>query len=38
MGKASARQAGLKAATIPRRFLIRDGLGGCTQRSVPITI
>jgi len=36
MGKASARQAGLKTAIIPRRFPNRDGLGGCTARRVPI--
>jgi len=37
MGKASARQAGLAAAVIPRRFPSRDGLGGCPRRGVPIT-
>jgi len=36
MGKASARQAGLKAAVIPYSFLNRDSLGGCTARRVPI--
>jgi len=38
MGKASARQAGLKTAVIPYSFLNRNGLGGCMARGVPIAI
>jgi len=38
MGKASARQAGLKAVVIPYSFLNRDGLGGCVVRRVSIAL
>ncbi len=36
MGKASARQDGLKVSGHPPMFASRDGLSGCTKRSVPI--